>query len=124
MANYQMGLSLGGVSIPDPSGWSFNIEDVDASAERDTTGFLHRDWVSQKINYSYTFSAITWAEVASILGAINSPQFTAVTPDPYHVGGTRSGTYYVGKRSGETIFFREDREETGRFTLSFNIIEY
>jgi hypothetical protein len=124
MANYQMGLKLGGVSIPDPSGWSFSIEDVDASAERDTTGLLHRDRVAQKINFSYTFNAITWAEVATILNAINSAQFAATTPNPYAAGSTRSGTYYVGKRSGETIFFREDKEETGRFTLSFNIIEY
>lgn len=123
-SRYEMGLSLGGVSIPDPAGCSFSIESLDASAERDGTGLLHRDMVAEKINFSYTFNAITWEEVASILNVVKAPSFTAVTPDPYTVGGTRSGTYYVGKRDGDMVYYWSDTTEVGRFNLSFSIIEF
>lgn len=122
--NYDMGLKLGGVSIPDPSGWSFSIEDLDTSAERNAEGTLSRAFVAQKINYSYSYKNIPAALVANILTAIDSPSFTAVTPDPYKPGGTRSGTYYVGKRSGETVIYRKSLDEIGLFDLTFNIIEY
>lgn len=122
--NFEMGLKLGGVSIPDPSGWSFSIEDLDTSAERNAEGTLSRAFVAQKINFSYSFKNIPWALVANILTAIDSPSFTAVTPDPYNPGGTRSGTYYVGKRSGSTALYSKSREEIGVFDLEFNIIEY
>lgn len=121
---YDMGLSFGGVSIPDPAAWDFSIESLDSSAERDGTGLLHRDMVGEKINFSYQFNGLTWSHVASILNAVKASSFTAVTPDPYTPGGTRSGTYYVGKRDGKTLYYWNDTEETGRFNLSFNIIEY
>lgn len=121
---YEMGLSLGGVSIPDPAVWDFSIESIDASAERDGTGHLHRDMVAEKINFSYQFNAITWEQVASILTVIRQPEFTAVTPDPYTPGGTRSGSYYAGKRDGKTLYYWKDTTEIGRFNLSFNIIEF
>ncbi len=122
--NYDMGLKLGGVSIPDPSGWSFSIEDLDTSAERNAEGTLSRAFVAQKINFSYSYKNIPAALVANILTAIDSPSFTAVTPDPYKPGSTRSGTYYVGKRTGETVIYRKSLGEIGLFDLTFNIIEY
>lgn len=122
--NYEMGLKLGNVSIPDPSGWSFSIEDLDTSAERNAEGELSRAFVAQKINYSYSYKNIPAALVSTILNAINSPSFTAVTPDPYSPGRTRSGRYYVGKRSGETVLYSKSRTEIGVFDLEFNIIEY
>lgn len=121
---YEMGLSLGGVSIPDPAKWDFSLESLDASAERDGTGYLHRDMVAEKINFSYRFNAITWEQLAAILNAVKQPAFTAVTPDPYTPRGTRTGTYYVGKRDGETIYYWPDTTEVGLFNLAFNIIEY
>lgn len=122
--NYEMGLKLGNVSIPDPSGWSFSIEDLDTSAERNAEGELSRAFVAQKINYSYSYKNIPAALVSTILNAINVPSFTAVTPDPYSPGHTRSGRYYVGKRSGETVVYRKSLDEIGLFDLTFNIIEY
>lgn len=122
--NFEMGLKLGGVSIPDPSGWSFSIEDLDTSAERNAEGTLSRAFVAQKINYSYSYKNIPATLVANILTAIDSPSFTAITPDPYNPGRTRSGTYYVGKRTGETVIYRKSLDEIGLFDLTFNIIEY
>ena len=122
--NYDMGLRIGGMAIPDPSGWSFSIEDLDTSAERNAEGTLTRAFVAQKINYSYSYKAIPAELVGRILALLNAPSFTAVAPDPYSPGSTRSGTYYVGKRSGETLLYSRSREEVGLFDLSFNIIEF
>lgn len=121
---YEMGLSLGGVSIPDPSAWDVSIESLDSSAERDGTGLLNRNMVAEKMNFSYSFNNITWSLAAAILNAVAPASFTAVTPDPYSAGGTRSGTYYVGKRDLKTVYYWEDNTEIARFNLSFNIIEY
>lgn len=121
---YEMGLSFGGVAIPDPAKWNFSIESLDASAERDGTGLLHRDMVAEKINFSYEFHALSWEQMSIILNAVRQPEFTAVTPDPYTPRGTRSGSYYVGGRNGDTIYFWPNTEEVGLFNLSFNIIQY
>lgn len=122
--NYDMGVKFGGVSIPDPSVWNPTIADVDESAERDGTSVLHRNKIGQKINYAFKWRCLTWAEMASILNAVNAESFTAVTPNPYVKGGTRSGTYYAGDRSAETKYYWVDKEEVARFDLSFNIIEF
>lgn len=122
--NYNMGLSLGGANIPDPSAWDVSIESLDSSAERDGTGLLNRNMVAEKMNFSYSFKCLTWAQMASILNAVSGESFTAVTPDPYRAGGTRSGTYYVGKRDCKTVYYWIDSTEVARFDLSFNIIEY
>lgn len=122
--HYDMGLSINGSAIPDPSGWSFSIEDLDTSAERNAEGTLSRSFVAQKINYSYTYKAISAELLSTILGYLNSPIFPAVAPDPYNIGNVRVGSYYAGKRSGETILYSKSREEIGLFDLSFNLIEY
>ena len=88
LLNYTMGIKFGGVSIPDPSEWNPSIADVDESAERDATSVLHRNRVGQKINFGFKWNCLTWAEMASILNAVNSDSFTAVCPDPYQKGGT------------------------------------
>lgn len=124
LLNYTMGIKFGGVSIPDPSEWNPSIADVDESAERDATSVLHRNRVGQKINFGFKWKCLTWAEMASILNAVNSDSFTAVCPDPYQKGGTRSGTYYAGDRSATTKYYWIDKEEVARFDLSFNIIEF
>ena len=126
MANlrYDMGLSLAGTAIPDPSGWDVSIESLDASAERDGTGLLHRDMVAEKMNFSFQYKAIPWETAANVLGLMSGASFTAVTPNPYIKGGTRSGTYYVGGRSMKTIYYWKDTEQIILCDLSFNIIEF
>lgn len=126
MANlrYDMGLSFAGSAIPDPSGWDVSIESLDASAERDGTGLLHRDMVAEKMNFSFQYKAIPWETAANVLNLMTGASFTAVTPNPYIKGGTRSGTYYVGGRSMKTIYYWKDTEQIILCDLSFNIIEF
>lgn len=121
---YDMGLSFNGTAVPDPAVWDFDIESLDASAERDGTGHLHRDMVAEKINFKYQFHAISWETMAAILNLMTGESFTAVTPNPYVKGGTRSGTYYVGARSAKTHYYWKDTEQIALFDLTFNIIEF
>lgn len=124
LLKYTMGIKFGGVSIPDPSEWNPTIADVDESAERDASSVLHRNKIGQKINYSLKWRCLTWAEMATILNAVNAESFAAVNPSPYAKGGTYSGTYYAGDRTAETKYYWVDKEEVARFDLSFNIIEF
>lgn len=124
LCRFDMGIKFGGVAIPDPAIWNPTIADVDESAERDNEAILHRNKIGQKINYSFEWHGLTWEEMASILNAVNAESFTAVTPDPYTFGGTRSGTYYAGDRKATTHYYWIQKEEIARFDLAFDIIEF
>lgn len=124
LLRYDMGIKFGGVSIPDPAEWNPQIADVDESAERDGESTLHRNKIGQKINYSFKWKCLSWATMASILNAVNAEKFTAVTPNPYVAGGTRSGEYYAGNRDATTQYYWINTEEVARFDLSFDIIEF
>lgn len=60
MARYEMGFKINGTPIPDPSGWEYEVADLDVSGERDTTGLLHRDRVATKVNYSLEWGVLAW----------------------------------------------------------------
>lgn len=124
ITRYDMGVKFAGVAIPDPAVWNPAISDLDESAERDAEATLHRNCIGQKINYSFEWHAISWETMAKILSAVNGDSFSAVTPNPYVVGGTRSGTYYAGDRKATTHYYWIDSEEVARFDLSFDIVEF
>ena len=124
MSRYRMGFIIDGVAIPDPSGWEYEIADLDLSGERDTTGRLHRDRVATKMNYSLEWNVLTWESLQKILTAVTSAEFTLVAPDPRTFNTTYTGTYYVGNRSGRTHFYLADRDEIAVYSLKLKLIEY
>lgn len=121
---YDMGFSIDGVAIPDPSKWEYEVADLDVSGERDTTGLLHRDRVATKTNYSLSWSAIKWTQLQAILAAVRPAKFTLSAPDPRTFNSKLTGQYYVGNRSGEAYFYHKENPDIAVYSLSLKLIEY
>lgn len=121
--HYDLGFKISGNAIPDPSGFKYSVADVDTSAERDTTGLLHRKMVATKHNVGLTYNAIDYETAQQILGWLNHPSFTLTYPDP-QTGALRSGKYYVGDRSLEATWTPTADKWRWIGSLSFDMIEY
>lgn len=122
--NYKMGIKVNGTPIPDPSKWTYQVGDLDTSGNRDATGLLHRAYVATKINYEFSWNAIEWEMLQHIVTAVQNPQFTLVAPDPRTFDTNYTGSYYVGDRSGDGIYFLPDKDEQALFSLKLKFIEY
>ena len=125
--NYDMGIILGNgntPNIPDPSEWNYQIGDLDTSGSRDATGLLHRAYVATKINYEFSWNGLEWEMLQTILNLVNTPKFKLTAPDPRTFGGTYTGYYYVGDRTGKGWYYNLQRNEKSTFTLKLKFIEY
>lgn len=121
---YQLGLTVNGISIPDPNAWEYQVGDLDTSGSRDATGYLHRAYVATKINYEFSWNALEWEELAIILNAVNTPKFTFTGPDPRVMNASYTGEYYVGDRTGKVAYFWPSSQEKAIFSLKMKFIEY
>lgn len=122
--SYKLGFAVNGVAIPDPSSFSGETSDLDTSAERDTTGLLHRNWVAQKVPMELQYNNIGWPMCKTILQALNSPEFKFTFPDP-NTGQNRTGRYYAGNRKWQAVWMPAgSSEDAWIVTLTFSVIEY
>ena len=119
--HYNLGFAVKGTPLPDPTAFSGETSDLDISAERDTTGLLHREWVAQKIPTSLEWKNIGWDMCQQILQLVNSPSFQFTFPDP-NTGLLRTGTYYAGNRKWTAVWLPTGGEWIA--TLSFSLVEY
>lgn len=122
--NFNLGLKVGEVSLPDPSSWNYQVGDLDTSGSRDATGLLHRARVATKINYEFEWSALEWEMLQQILGAVTDAQFTFTGPDPRTFNTQYTGQYYVGDRTGSAHYYRPDADEIAMYSLKLKFIEY
>lgn len=126
--NQLMGFKINGVSIPDPSSYSYASQSLDVSAERDTTGLLHRKMVSTKFNVSFSWNAMDYATATSILNMVARESFTLTFPcpelPPTQDQGLYTGKYYCGDRKVEVL--KATDESTGKWVVSlgFDCIEF
>lgn len=121
---YSMGIKVGGVSIPDPSKWDYEVSDLDTMGKRDGTGLLHRAKVATKVNYSFEWSGLEWQMLQTILSAVAPDSFTLIAPDPRTYDTKHTGTYYTGDRTGSNLYYYADRPEIGVYSLKLKLIEY
>lgn len=122
--NYEMGIQIGGVAIPDPSSWEYEVADLDLDGKRDATGTLHRHRVATKVNYSFEWKAIDWYTLTVILKAVSADRFTLVAPDPRTFNTLWTGAYYVGNRTGNDHFYNFSNPDVAVFSLSLKLIQY
>ena len=110
--------------LPDPSEWNYQVGDLDTSGSRDANGTLHRAYVCTKINYEFKWNGLEWEKLQELLSAIAHPEFQMTAPDPRTFGGTYTGRYYTGDRTGKNHYYIEDRPEIALFDLKVKFIEY
>ena len=122
--NEVMGFTVGSVTLPDPSSYSYQVGDLDASGNRDATGLLHREYVATKINFELSWNSLEWEKLQVILAAVNTPKFQLTAPDPRTFQSTYTGDYYVGDRTGDMKYYLEEKEDVAQFSLKLKFIEY
>lgn len=124
MYSANMGIMIDNTLLPDPSKWTYQVGDLDTSGSRDATGLLHRAYVATKINYEFSWNAIEWEMLQRIITALNTPKFTLTAPDPRTFDETYTGDYYVGDRTGDGLYYLQERDEMASFSLKVKLIEY
>ena len=122
--NRKMGIVANGVTLPDPTSWTYQVADLDTSGGRDATGLLHRARVATKVNYEFEWNAIEWEMLQVILGAVTPDKFVFTGPDPRTFNTTYTGNYYVGDRTGSVHYFRPDSQEKAMYNLKLKFIEF
>ena len=125
--NKLMGFAINGVAIPDPSSYSYASQSLDVSAERDTTGLLHRKMVETKYNVSFSWNAMDYPTATSILQAVAGESFTLTFPCPEipysQNGGLYTGKYYCGDRKVE-VLKAQGTKDLWIVSMSFDCIEF
>lgn len=122
--NFKMGIEVDGVKLPDPSKLGYQVGDLDTSGSRDATGLLHRAYVTTKINYEISWNAIEWEMLDVILKAVNKPKFRFTAPDPRTFRDQYTGDYYVGDRTGDMLYYLDEKDDTSQYSLKLKFIEY
>jgi hypothetical protein len=91
-------IQINGVDLLTPSKLSVTISDLDGETNRNAKGELVRDRIAVKRKLSLQYPPLTTAQISSVLSKVTSVYFTCSFLDPL-VGGTYSGTFYVGDRT-------------------------
>lgn len=117
--------------IPDPAEYDYSSQSLDTSAERDTTGLLHRTMVATKYNVALKWNGLPYTKVHEILQLIKQPEFTFSFPCPEedittsNPNGLHTGRYYSGDRKVSLIKAIPANDKTKWIcSLSFDLIEY
>lgn len=118
---YDLGFAINGTPIPDPQGFDASVSDLDASAERDLTGTLHRNRVAQKEPVQLKYENIEWTKITQLLQLMNADAFQFTFPSP-KTGTLQTNTCYAGDRKVAAVWMPTGRSYIGN--LSVSIIQY
>lgn len=118
---YEMGFMVDGYPIPDPYEYSGMESSLDTQAERDATGWLHRNMVAIKHPLKLRWQNIDWETITEILNLVKGDKFEFTCDDPA-VGGVVTRTCYAGDREWTCRWMPGG--ENGIGDLSFSVIEY
>ena len=119
---FTMGFAINGTPVPDPSVFTGAESDLDALGERDATGYLHRERITDKHPLKIEYHSIPWTLVMEICSLMNGKEsFSFTYPDPFR-GGHTTMTAYAGDREFEAVWAPEEKYWLGN--LKFSVIEY
>lgn len=129
--NYKMGFKVNNVAIPDPSGFTGKVSDLDTEGGRDATGTLHRHRVATKFPLKLQYNAISYEMMESIMSKMSGASFNFTYPDP--LKGLQTIKAYVGDRDWEMLMMKTPVSTSASNTnwkkqwfgnLSFSVIQY
>lgn len=99
MSKYNPIVSVNGSSIPCPSSYQWDEQDVSASdAGRTEDGLMHKKLIAKKVAVSLSWQNVDTATASKVLQAFNSEYFSVKYLDP-KAGENLTKTFYVGDRS-------------------------
>lgn len=111
------------ISLPDPSKLKANTYDLDSNGTgRNLNGDMTRDRVAVKEKIELTFPPLMASDYHKILETV-SPQFFKCKFYSLLTGSVRVAIMYVGDRSAES-YYRKENKNTDLWTdLTMNFIE-
>lgn len=94
---------INGTTIPTPSEYGFDIEDLSSEKSgRTLDGKMHKDVVAVKDYYTCTWKRLSWTDTAALLKLVNGKTKISLTyVDPRVPNKVLTNDFYVGKRSGK-----------------------
>ena len=111
--------TVGGVIVPCPSTYQYELSDVsDADSGRTEDGLMHKMRIAQKVHIQLSWSYVSFADAKTILEAFNPEYIDVNYLDPM-TNTYQTKTFYVGDRSAP-LYNTRKQLWTG---ISFNIIE-
>lgn len=115
---------IDGVSIPTPSTYDFNIEDLSSEATgRSLDGIMHKDVVDIKDYYTVIWKKLSAEDAALLLNLVDGKTQIAFTyVDPRLPSQVVSRDFYVGKRSGKAMNLRDNKNTWTDITMQFTRI--
>lgn len=118
-------VTLNGVSVIDPSEWSWGLNDISAKdAGRDETTTMHKMRVGQKRTYTLGWKMIDPHNAAIILQAVNRDETFQCTLWDAMNEQYETRTYYVGDRSAPMQQWMPSRVDGKLYSkISFTLIE-
>lgn len=128
--NKSMLFKIGNTIIPDPGEYDYSSQSLDTSAERDTTGLLHRKMVATKFNVALQWSGIDYVTAHEILKLIRPQEFIFSFPCPEeditvsNPNGLHTGKYYCGDRKVSVLVANKPDKSKWICSLQFDLIEY
>lgn len=117
---FEMGFSVNGSLLPDPSKFTGAVSDLDTMGKRDATGYLHRNRVATKHPLKLEYQNIPWSMICYICELIKDDKFSFSYHDP--ANGLLTFDAYVGDREWEVVQAGSEQALIGN--LKFSIIQY
>lgn len=115
---------IDGVTIPTPSSYDFNIEDLSSEQTgRTLDGIMHKDVVAVKDYYTVMWKKLSEDDAALILNLVDGKtQLSFTYVDPRYQAGVVTRDFYVGKRSGKAMNLRNSENTWNDITMQFTRI--
>lgn len=120
--NYDMGFTINGVALPDPSTFSGAASDLDTLGVRDSTGDLRRNKVATKYHSKLEWKNITWDMIRYIGEQMGKgDRFSWGYIDA--IAGAQTIVAYCGDREWEATDCSDIEQRKWIGTLKVSVIE-
>ena len=122
MAISRRPFKIDGVTIPTPSEYTYNEEDLSTEGVTGRTldGVMHKDVVASKDYYECKWVFLSWDDIATILNAINEKEsFNFTYADPRIPNRFITNRFYVGERSAAALNLTDPKKSWKSLTLKF-----
>lgn len=112
---------IDGVTIPTPSEYGFDIEDLSSEETgRTLDGIMHKDVVAVKDYYTCTWKSLSWTDAAFLLKLVDGKTIVMLTYlDPRYPNQLLVNQFYVGKRSGKANNLNQTKNTWKDITFQF-----
>ena len=118
---YTNPFKIDGTTIPVPSEYGFELEDLSSDESgRTLDGIMHKDVIAVKDIYSCTWKSLSWEDLGQLLLLVNGKTKVTLTyVDPRYPSAILVNDFYVGKRSGKLNNLNHSKNTWKDITFQF-----